>query len=151
LSRETIKTRGEEKTQALPPLHHGRLCEECAKFHSERLECSKWLKPKKRDDSACRYFAPIQRVITSILQIIATTRNIKSSLVDQFCRELKRLAEKAGYKTRIEVTQGFRSIEIFNPDQIFAKRLNTLLKKWEKRIQLEVKYKTEKKTITRKL
>ena len=152
MSRETIKTRFEEKTHGLSPLHYDRTCEECVKFCSETLECNKWLKPKKRDDRACTYFAPIQRLVTPILQIVATTKSgLQPSKLDEFYRELKSLAEKSGYRVRTKVRKGFRSVEIFNPDQTFSKKLNTLLKKWEKRFQIEVKCKTEKKTIARSL
>jgi len=111
------------------------------------LECKKWLKPKKRDDRACTYFAPIQKLVTLILQIVATTRGFQPSTLDKFHRELKSLAEKSGYRIRTKVSKSFRSVDIFNPDQIFSKKLNTLLKKWEKRIQIEVKYKTEKRLL----
>ena len=142
--------RHEEIAHGLPPLHHDRICEECFKFSPETFECKKWLKTKNREDNACTYFAPVQRTVSSILQILATKKGSIRAL-EEFHDELRGIVRKSGYKIRTEAHKGFRSFEILNPDQIFGEKLIRFVKEWEKSVHIEIKCKTERKSVARSL
>lgn len=148
MSRKTIKEIEEAKKHALSPLFLGRACLECSYFSEDRLDCWKWLKPKRRDGEACHYFSPIQRIIMPIIEVIAVGASNK---LDVFCKELRALTEKSGYKMVIQPRKNLRTIIIHNPGNGFGRKLLTLLAKHSKKLEVEIKQKTEVKIEKHKL
>jgi hypothetical protein len=73
---------------------------------------------------------------------------------DKFCRELKDLAESAGYKTLTSnvskkknrtgdhfIVGHRKSIGILNPDSTFLQKLERFLAKWDRRVIVDIKLK----------
>lgn len=47
-----------EREHSLTPLHKGKFCRECRKFHKTENYCDKWIKKVNPDKYACECFSP---------------------------------------------------------------------------------------------
>lgn len=147
-SREIGKLRKWAKEHSLPPIYWGRVCKECRKF--DKGYCNKWLTYVDQNRYACIYFSPLVRIgPTHILKIIIACEKLK--YLNKFYKELDKLIEREGLKKKREsirkkqikendhtILMYKTVISIFNPPDGFGTKLNKLLERFQKEIDIKV-------------